>query len=326
MQAPTTRTRGPAAISALALLTIGVGVYMALLRPPLLPEDLRALGVDGKALPPSLLRWLSVVFTTWGAFITAFGVVLLGIARTLSGARTDVLRWATGLGILIAFGRFLWSNIVLDSDFLGFIAPLCAFAFATAILLAFDRPRGSVSQSRDANDTASATTNNYPLHHQSETDIDIDAESLFALLDDHRRLSGHMEKPSLMMGGAVMHTETDALEGRAVGSVIRIDGRVLGARLAVEEVVTERVPPSHKTWETRGEPQLLVIGAYRMGFTISPHEGDSRLAVFIDYQLPPRGLAHLLGRLFGPAYAAWCTKRMTSDARAAALPNAIAQS
>ncbi|HEX2876607.1 MAG TPA: hypothetical protein VHP33_35395, partial [Polyangiaceae bacterium] len=85
MEAPTTRTRVPAAVSVLALLTIGVGVYMALLRPPLLPEDLRALGVDEKSLPPSLLRWLSVVFTTWGAFITAFGVLLLGVARTLSG-------------------------------------------------------------------------------------------------------------------------------------------------------------------------------------------------------------------------------------------------
>jgi hypothetical protein len=131
----------PAAVSALALLTIGVGVYMAFLRPPLLPEDLRALGVDSKSLPPSLLPWLSVVFTTWGAFIAAFGVLLLGIARTLSGARTDVLRWATALGIVIAFARFLWSNIVLHSDFLGFIAPFCVFALATALLLAFDKPQ-----------------------------------------------------------------------------------------------------------------------------------------------------------------------------------------
>jgi len=39
--------------------------------------------------------------------------------------------------------------------------------------------------------------------------------------------------------------------------------------------------------------------------------------VFIDYQLPPRGFAHGLGRLFGQSYAAWCTKRMTTDAVAA---------
>lgn len=156
----------------------------------------------------------------------------------------------------------------------------------------------------------------YSLHHRSEVDIGTDAHSLFALLDDHRRLAGHMEKPSLMMAGATMRVETDALKGQAVGSVIRVTGRVLGVNLAVEEVVTDRVPPLRKTWETRGEPRLLVIGSYRMGFTISPEGDRSRLVVFIDYKLPPRGFAYGLGLIFGRAYAAWCTRRMASDAGA----------
>ena len=156
----------------------------------------------------------------------------------------------------------------------------------------------------------------YPLHHRSEVDVGTDAHSLFALLDDHRRLAGHMEKPSLMMAGATMRVETDALKGQAVGSMIRVTGRVLGVNLAVEEVVTERVSPLRKTWETRGEPRLLVIGSYRMGFTISPEGDHSRFVVFIDYKLPPRGFAYGLGLIFGRAYAAWCTRRMASDAGA----------
>lgn len=156
----------------------------------------------------------------------------------------------------------------------------------------------------------------YSLHHRSEVDIGTDAHNLFALLDDHRRLAGHMEKPSLMMAGATMRVETDALKGQAVGSVIRVTGRVLGVNLAVAEVVTDRVPPLRKTWETRGEPRLLVIGSYRMGFTISPEGDHSRLVVFIDYELPPRGFAHGLGLIFGRAYAAWCTRRVASDAGA----------
>ena len=157
----------------------------------------------------------------------------------------------------------------------------------------------------------------YPLHHRSEAAVDADARSLFALLDDHRRLAGHMEKPSLMMAGATMQIETDALLGQAVGSLIRITGRMLGLNLMVEEVVTERVPPLRKTWETRGEPRLLVIGSYRMGFTISPAGDRSRLLVFIDYQLPPRGFARGLALLFSRPYAAWCTRRIVNDAVAA---------
>ena len=72
-----------------------------------------------------------------------------------------------------------------------------------------------------------------------------------------------------------------------------------------------------KTWETRGEPRLLVFGSYRMGFTISPQEDRSRLVVFIDYQLPRRGFSRVLALLFGRAYAAWCTRRMATDAVAA---------
>ena len=157
----------------------------------------------------------------------------------------------------------------------------------------------------------------YPLHHRSEVDVGTDAHSLFALLDDHRRLVGHMEKPSLMMAGATTRVETDALNGQAVGSVIKVTGRVLGVSLAVEEVVTERVPPMRKTWETRGEPRLLVIGSYRMGFTITPQGKGSQLVVFIDYQNPPRGFSRGLALMFGGIYAAWCTRRMATDAAAA---------
>ncbi len=137
----TIRALSRKALLALSVLTIGVGIYMAFFRPPLLPEDLRALGVTAKSLPPSLLAWLSVVFATWGAFIAAFGVLLFGVARTLSNPQTDALRSATAFGLLIAFGRFLWSNLVLRSDFLGFIAPLCALALATAVALLFQKNR-----------------------------------------------------------------------------------------------------------------------------------------------------------------------------------------
>ena len=154
----------------------------------------------------------------------------------------------------------------------------------------------------------------HPLHHQSEVDIAIDAQRLFDYLDDHRRLASHMEKPSLMMAGATMHVETDALHGQAVGSVIRVAGHVLGMDLSVDEVVTERVTPLRKVWETVAEPRLLVIGSYQMGFAIEAKGAHSRLTVFIDYQLPQRGFARLLGRLASRSYAAWCTQRMANDA------------
>ena len=76
----------------------------------------------------------------------------------------------------------------------------------------------------------------------------------------------------------------------------------------------------HATEGASGEGRKLRCGhrhSYRMCFTISPQGHRSRLVVFIDYQLPPGGFSHWLGLLFGRAYEAWCTRRMTTDAVAA---------
>lgn len=156
----------------------------------------------------------------------------------------------------------------------------------------------------------------YPLHREALAEIAADAGAVFAVLDDHRRLSAHMEKPSLMMAGATMQTELDSLRGQAVGSVIRMKGVILGVSLHVEEVVTHHEPPFRKTWETRGQPRLLVIGQYRMGFELSPAATGTRtrLRVWIDYSLPTGLAGRWLGKLLGKVYADWCVTRMTRDA------------
>jgi hypothetical protein len=170
----------------------------------------------------------------------------------------------------------------------------------------------------------------YPFHAESSTRIRASAERVFAHLDDHSRLSAHMARRSWRMGWGRMYLQLDERRGRAVGSRIRLEGRVFGVRLALEEVVVEYEPPTRKVWETVGTPRLLVIGSYRMGFSLAPAAGATRaedeatLTVFVDYALPARGVSRILGRLFGRAYAQWCCSRMVADARAALDPAAAA--
>ena len=154
-----------------------------------------------------------------------------------------------------------------------------------------------------------------PCHFESNIDVNSAAGDIFTLLDDHRRLSAHMTKPSWMMAGSVMTLEFDVAKGHAVGAIIRLTGQVLGIPLSVEEVVTERSPPFRKVWNTIGSPQLVVIGPYRMGYEITPISPSSHLRVFIDYALPDGPISYWLGRVFGNIYARWCTQRMTNDAK-----------
>jgi hypothetical protein len=150
-------------------------------------------------------------------------------------------------------------------------------------------------------------------HCESAVFVGAPMDSVFARLDDHTRLSAHMSESSWQMGGGKMSISFDAGRGQKVGSHIVLAGRVLGISLFVDEVVTRREPPQWKVWETVGTPRLVVIGAYRMGFELTPEPSGSRLRVFIDYDLPNDGL---FARWLGSAYARWCTRRMARDAAA----------
>ena len=155
-----------------------------------------------------------------------------------------------------------------------------------------------------------------PLLHHEESSALVSAspDRVFALIDDHERLSSHMSQSSWRMGGGRMKTVLDDGRGQKVGSHVRVGGRVLGLELSLDEVVTEREPPTRKVWETVGSPRLLVIGAYRMGFEVTPRGSGSLLRVFINYAMPSSWPARWLGRVFGGYYAHWCTQSMVNDA------------
>jgi hypothetical protein len=104
----------------LGLVTTGIGTYFLFLRAPLLPED---------------IRYTGIVFATWGGFIAGFGVVLLGAGIYFWSGRRHWLLFGIAAGVLIAFGRFLYSNVLLGSDFLWFIAVAAALALIVAVAL-----------------------------------------------------------------------------------------------------------------------------------------------------------------------------------------------
>ena len=156
----------------------------------------------------------------------------------------------------------------------------------------------------------------FARHYDESVSLPAPPEQVFAFADDHSRLSSHMNDSSWMMGGGRMSVVADEGGGQAVGSHIRLGGRVFGVRLFLDEVVTRRQPPFHKVWETVGMPRLLVIGAYRMGVHITPDNDGSRLRVFIDYERPTGRATYWLGRLFGGVYARWCVRQMLAGASA----------
>lgn len=129
------RTRTHAVLLSLCgLILAGMGAYFIFLRPPLLPEDLRAIGATPEQLEgvaPGLSIWLRRVFWVMGGYIMSTGVLTLYVAtqgRDRLAAGTATLAGLTSIGWMVVV------NFVIDSDFkwllLGF-ALLWAVAAAS---------------------------------------------------------------------------------------------------------------------------------------------------------------------------------------------------
>ena len=147
-------------------------------------------------------------------------------------------------------------------------------------------------------------------HYDESKQIAASPSEIFALIDDHARLSSHMSKPSWMTGGGRMEVTVDEGHGQKVGSHIKLSGKAFGVDVYLDEVVTLHERPRRKAWETVGEPRLIIVGKYAMAFDIAPRGAGSILNVSIDYEVPQT----LLGRLFAASYARWCVRRMLGDA------------
>jgi hypothetical protein len=86
---------------------IGLGLYFMLLRPPLLPEDLRYMGrtlAEIDAAAPELAPWLRRVFIVMGGFMSATGV-LTGFCRLEHGAARSKGNWSRSRSSRLAVRR-----------------------------------------------------------------------------------------------------------------------------------------------------------------------------------------------------------------------------
>ena len=139
--APQLRTRRAAAglFGACAAYQLGLGAYFGVVRPPLLPEDLRFLGATASRLTevlPRLEGWLGLVFAVVGGQMAALGVLVAGVAVRLAQgkamARYELL--LLGLAGLMSVAGMSAVNFALGSDFRWLlILPVLAWALGLAL-------------------------------------------------------------------------------------------------------------------------------------------------------------------------------------------------
>ncbi len=131
-------------LSSILLLTVGValvfvGLYFIVIRPSLLPEDVRYMALPAAqldAVRPQLETWLAHVFQVMGGYIFATGT----FAITLGATAFREHRWEAAAGVLIggvaSIGWMTFVNFVIMSDFKWFLLGL-ALLWASSLVVFF---------------------------------------------------------------------------------------------------------------------------------------------------------------------------------------------
>lgn len=102
------------------ILLISMGYYFLFIRPALLPEDIRYMGLTPAELDsvgPRLAAWLNHVFNVMGGYVAATGVLALTLAVTSFRQRNS---WAVAGSIvagLVSIGWMAATNFMIDSEF-----------------------------------------------------------------------------------------------------------------------------------------------------------------------------------------------------------------
>ena len=140
-------------VSALVLMAAGVavvgtGLYFILLRPPLLPEDVRHLGLSSTQLGvvgPRLEGWLGQVFRVLGGYILATGVLTITVASTSFRAHHRGAALGAAIGGVASIGLMAAVNFTINSDFRWVLLAI-ALAWASSLVLFWFETRTGMSR------------------------------------------------------------------------------------------------------------------------------------------------------------------------------------
>ena len=148
-------------------------------------------------------------------------------------------------------------------------------------------------------------TSKYPFH----------PDIVFQCLDNLGVTGMHMTQSSIMMMGSKLELKFITKSHTGLGTRYRWTGKMMGIRMDFTVEVTKWVPGREKTWETIGNPRLIIYSWYQMHLLLTNDAGGTTAALSISYKKPEGAFNRILSFLFADWYCRWCLKRMLEDCR-----------
>jgi hypothetical protein len=125
------------ALAIAGVLLVGTGLYFIILRPPLLPEDVRFMGLTAAQLDPirpRLEAWLIHVFQVMGGYVMGTGALAITLAVTSFRRHSPAAAVGVFIGGAASIGWMAAVNFMINSDFRWLLLGM-ALVWASSLLL-----------------------------------------------------------------------------------------------------------------------------------------------------------------------------------------------
>ena len=107
-------------LAAAGTIVVAIGAYFLVLRPALLPEDIRYLSLspaEAATLGPRLAPWLTQLFRVLGGYAIATGVLAIALSASAFRARQPIAVVGAAVAGASSIGLMAAVNFAIDSDF-----------------------------------------------------------------------------------------------------------------------------------------------------------------------------------------------------------------
>lgn len=123
-------------------LLAGMGIYFIFLRPSLLPEDSKYIGLPLSTIQnniPGLSGWLQKVFWVMGCYIFTTGLLTIYVAQTSFRTRKIGAFIIVSIAGITSIGAMTTVNFILQSDFKWVMLAFTTPWFLALILYSFKK-------------------------------------------------------------------------------------------------------------------------------------------------------------------------------------------
>jgi hypothetical protein len=148
-------------------------------------------------------------------------------------------------------------------------------------------------------------------------------EKVFLCLDDLGVTGMHMTKSSMPMMGGKLNLEFITPHHSGLGSKYRWTGNVMWMEMDFTVEVTKWISGKEKTWETIGDPKVIIYSWYRMYLKISEDCNITTAELSISYEKPKGWFNKVICFLLGDWYCRWCLKHMLGECKISVEGNEV---